>query len=44
MRHYCYYMLCAVQSDFAHNEKFITIHVVEGNGKRVYYPGELVVS
>ena len=30
----------AVQNDFAHNEKFITIHVVEGNGRRVYYPGE----
>ena len=30
-----------VQKDFAHNEKFITIHVSnKQNGRRVYYSGE----
>lgn len=29
------------KKDFAHNEKFITIHVSDKqNGKRVYYPGD----
>ena len=41
---YCYQPLCCFipQSDFAHNEKFITLNIVKGDGKKVYFPGTLL--
>ena len=32
--------LCAyLQSDFANNEKFITLHIAKSDGQRIYFPG-----
>ena len=32
--HYVY-----LQSDFANNEKFITLHIAKSDGQRIYFPG-----
>ncbi len=32
-----------IQSDFANNEKFITLHIDSSDGKRVYYNSMLIM-
>ena len=38
-----FYLVCNLQSDFANNEKFITLNIDSSDGKRIYYNGNSII-